>query len=212
MTNNKFNFKSSFKMAHRIQSMQRWANHQMNSHDGPVRIGNLTEQQIQKLKIEIMNLKAHRQFIENSNMSLKKELSLIQQENNCLKCNIDVRVVHDALRDEIRLLNERVRSIDHENYLLNHKANDQLTQITNLTRELNILRALVPKEENEENEIVVLYTELDRKLEAVINENTGLKKSNRALVERIQKLLAEKNAMNATNATNATNNYYSDYM
>lgn len=192
-------------MAHRIHSMQRLANQHMNSHEvsRPVQISNLTEQQIRQFQIENMNLKAHRQFIENSNMALRKELSSIQQENNCLKCNIDVRVVHDALRAEIRLLNERVRSIDHENYLLNHKANDQLTQITNLTRELNILRALVPKEGTEENEFIHVYTELDKKLEAVINENEGLRRANRILVERVQKFFAEKNAMRG---------YYGDYM
>ena len=199
-------------MAHRIHSTQRWAKQHMNSHDAshrevsrPVPISSPTEQQIRQLKIENMNLKAHRQFIENSNMALKKELSSIQQENNCLKCNIDVRVVHDALRAEIRLLNERVRSIDHENYLLNHKANDQLTQITNLTRELNILRVLVPKEGSgtEENEFILVYTELDKKLEAAINENEGLRKANRVLVERVQKLVAEKNGMHG---------YYGDYM
>ena len=203
-------------MPYQIHSTQRLENQNMNSHkgaashreesgtlhdssrrevSGTVLVGNLTQQQIRQLQTENINLKAHRQFMENSNMALKKELSSFQQENNCLKCNIDVRVVHDALREEIRLLNERVRSIDHENYLLHHKVNDQLAQITNLTRENNVLRVLVPKEDTDETEFVTMYTELDKKLEVVINENEGLRRANRVLVERIQKLFAEKNAM-----------------
>ena len=203
-------------MAHR-------ANHHINSHggslhdasgtlhdasrrevSGTVWANNQTDQQIRQLKIENVNLKAHIQFIENANMALKKELSSFQQESNCLKCNIDVRVVHSALREEIRLLNERVRSIDHENYLLNYKTNDYLKQIASLTTELNILRASMPaKEGSEEKGFVVMYTELSRKNEALVDENVSLKRANRMLVERVQKLIAEKNQMQA---------YYGDYM